>query len=78
MLFYPILVSLDKNIPGKNLEFCAEPRKKLHISGHGSSVKVGVKQKTNLKGKKPLKKTKFLCFVPIKDLSKYANQNKTP
>ena len=59
MLFYPILVSLDKNIPGKNLEFCAEPRKKLHISGHGSSVKVAVKQKTNLKGKKPLKKQNF-------------------
>ena len=25
-LFYPILVSLDKNILGKKLEFCAEPR----------------------------------------------------
>ena len=64
MLFYPILVSLDKNIPGKNLEFCAEPRKKLHISGHGSSVKVGVKQKTNLKGKKPLKKQNFCVLFP--------------
>ena len=64
MLFYPILVSLDKNIPGKNLEFCAEPRKKLHISGHGSSVKVGVKQKTNLKGKKPLKKKNFCVLFP--------------
>ena len=67
MLFYPILVSLDKNILGKKLEFCAEPRKKLHISGYGSSVKVGVKQKTNLKEKKTVKKTKFICFVPIKD-----------
>ena len=64
MLFYPILVSLDKNILGKNLEFCAEPRKKLHISGHGSSVKVGVKQKTNLKGKKPLKKQNFCVLFP--------------
>ena len=64
MLFYPILVSLDKNILGKKLEFCAEPRKKLHISSHGSSVKVGVKQKTNLKGRKPLKKQNLYALFP--------------
>ena len=68
MLFYPILVSLslvslDKNILGKKLEFCAEPRKKLHISGHGSSVKVGVKQKKQIwREKKPLKKTNLYAW----------------
>ena len=37
--------------------------KKLHISGYGGSVKVGVKQKTNLKWKKLLKKTKICALL---------------
>ena len=49
MLFYHILVSLDRNIPRKKLDFALSRGKKLHILGHGSSVKVGVKQKKNLK-----------------------------
>ena len=38
-------ISLDKNIVGKKLEFLRWAEiKKLHISGHDGSVKVGVKQ----------------------------------
>ena len=44
---------------------------KLHISGHGGIVKVGVKQILCSE------KTKFTWFVVIKGWSKYAKQNKT-
>ena len=40
------LVFIEKR---KKLEFCTESRKMLHISSLGGSVKVGVKQKANLK-----------------------------
>ena len=45
----------------RSWNFALSRDKKLHISGHGGSVKVGVKK--NIAVKKTVKKTKFMYFV---------------
>ena len=58
VLLYPILVCQNKNVMGKRVEFCPEPRLKWHIYSHGGKVKVGVKMKNKFECRKAIKKEK--------------------
>ena len=80
LYFHDLLPNFSQSeykYPGEEVGILRWAEIKLHISGHGGIVKIGVKQNKYFAMKKTVKKTKFMCFVLIKGWSKYAKQNKT-